>query len=71
MSWIHSGPWPWYVAGPLIGLMVHLLLLVGGREFGLSAYLRHMCAAVFPRNIKYLLYDWRREGGWNLIFALG
>ena len=71
MSWIHSGPWPWYVAGPLIGLMVPLLLLVGGRQFGLSANLRHMCAAVFPRKIKFLLYDWRREGGWNLIFALG
>jgi len=42
-----SQPWPWYVAGPLIGLVVPLLLWVGG-EFGVSENLRHICAAVLP-----------------------
>ena len=42
-----SEPWPWYVAGPLIGLMVPLLLWAGG-EFGVSENLRHICAAVLP-----------------------
>ena len=64
-------PWPWYVAGPLIGLMVPLLLLLGGKPFGLSANLRHMCAATVPGNLNFFHYDWRREGGWNLLFALG
>ena len=41
-------PWPWYVAGPLIGLMVPALLLVGNRSFGISGNLRHLCAALVP-----------------------
>lgn len=64
-------PWPWYVAGPLIGLMVPLLLMLGGKPFGLSANLRHMCAAVMPGDVRFFRYDWRREGGWNLLFAFG
>ncbi len=64
-------PWPWYIAGPLIGLMVPLLLLIGGKPFGISANLRHLCAAAVPSGIPLFTYDWRREGGWNLLFALG
>lgn len=64
-------PWPWYVAGPLIGLMVPLLLLLGGKPFGISANLRHLCAATVPAGLPFFKYDWRREGGWNLLFALG
>lgn len=64
-------PWPWYVAGPLIGLIVPLLLMLGGKPFGLSANLRHLCAAVLPGNVPFFRYDWRRQGGWNLLFAFG
>ena len=64
-------PWPWYVAGPLIGLIVPLLLILGGKPFGLSANLRHMCAATVPAGLPLFKYDWKREGGWNLLFALG
>ena len=69
-----AGPWPWYVAGPLIGLVVPLLLILGGKAFGISSNLRHLCAAVpSPARLKpaFLRYDWRRTGGWNLVFALG
>ena len=38
-------PWPWFVAGPLIGLFVPVLLLVGNKCFGFSINLRHLCAA--------------------------
>ena len=69
-TWLYE-PWPWYVAGPLIGLVVPLLLLVGGRQFGISANLRHLCAAALPGRHPFFRYDWRREGGWNLVFALG
>lgn len=65
------GSWPWYVAGPLIGLFVPALLLVGNRMFGISANLRHMCAAVAPGRVSFFRYDWRGAGGWNLAFALG
>lgn len=66
-----SEPWPWYVAGPLIGLMTPLLLLLGGRQFGISANLRHLCAAALPKKPAFFQYDWWKAGAWNLTFALG
>jgi len=65
------GEWPWYVAGPLIGLFVPALLLVGNKIFGVSANLSHICAAVAPGKIEYFRYDWRRVGSWNLVFLAG
>jgi uncharacterized protein len=64
------GPWPWYVAGPLIGLTVPLLLFLGNKRFGLSSNLRHLCAVV-PSRHPFFQYDWRREGGWNLLMYGG
>ena len=63
-------PWPWYVAGPLIGLTVPLLLLFGNKHFGISANLRHICAACLPAGIPFFKYNWRHEL-WNLFFAAG
>lgn len=63
-------PWPWYIAGPVIGLFPALLLIAGNRMFGVSNNLRHMCAAVSPRGGPYFRYDWRAER-WNLAFAAG
>ncbi len=63
-------PWPWYIAGPLIGLMVPALLLLGNKHFGISANLRHICAACIPGNIKFFQYEWRKEI-WNLFFVAG
>jgi len=63
-------PWPWYVAGPAIGLIVPLLLFTGRRRFGLSSNLRHLCAIV-PSRVPYFAYDWRREGGWGLLMFAG
>ena len=64
-------PWPWYVAGPLIGLIVPILLLIGGKQFGVSANLRHTCAACMPAGIEFFQYDWKKTGGWNLTFIAG
>jgi len=64
-------PWPWYVAGPVIGLFVPALLLLGNREFGISSNLRHLCAAVVPGRIEFFRYDWKNEGLWNLAFLAG
>lgn len=63
-------PWPWYVAGPLIGLTVPILLLIGNKSFGISSSLRHVCAACVPANIPFFNYNWRKEV-WNLFFVLG
>jgi uncharacterized membrane protein YedE/YeeE len=70
MEWLYQ-PWPWYVAGPLIGLTVPLLLILGGKQFGISANLRHTCAACMPGNIEFFKYDWKKAGKWNLTFLLG
>ena len=70
MRWL-SSPWPWYVAGPIIGLIVPLLLWLGNKPFGISSNLRHVCSAVAPCGLQYFEYDWRRMGGWNLVFILG
>ena len=64
-------PLPWYVAGPLIGLIVPVLLLLGNRPFGVSSNLRHVCAAVAPCGIEYFKHDWKRVGLWNLVFLCG
>jgi len=63
-------PWPWYVAGVLIGLTVPALLLIGNKSFGISSSLRHICAACIPANIKFFKYDWKKEL-WNLFFVGG
>ncbi|HYG20784.1 MAG TPA: YeeE/YedE thiosulfate transporter family protein [Ohtaekwangia sp.] len=65
-----SQPWPWYVAGPLIGAMVPLLLIVGNKAFGISSSLRHICAACIPAKIPFFHYDWKKEA-WNLFFVTG
>lgn len=63
-------PWPWYVAGPLIGLTVPTLLILGNKSFGISSSLRHICAACIPANIPFFKYDWKKEL-WNLLFVFG
>lgn len=68
-DWV-SQPWPWYVAGPLIGLTVPILLIIGNKTFGISSSLRHICAACIPARIPFFQYDWKRES-WNLMFVTG
>lgn len=63
-------PWPWYVAGPLIGLTVPVLLILGNKTFGISSSFRHICAACFPAKIPFFSYDWKKEV-WNFFFVAG
>ena len=69
LEWIKQ-PWPWYVAGPLIGLTVPALLILGNKTFGISSSLRHVCASCLPANIPFFKYDWKKEI-WNLFFVAG
>ncbi len=69
LEWIKQ-PWPWYVAGPLIGFTVPVLLIIGNKSFGISSSMRHICAACLPANISYFKYDWKKEL-WNLFFVAG
>lgn len=71
VHWLTS-PWPWYVAGPIIGLMVPVMLLVGSRSFGISQNLEHLVAMTQPTmvNIHFFKYDWTASS-WSLAFAGG
>ena len=64
-------PWPWYVTGPLIGVLVPVLLLIGNKTLGVSSSLRAMCAALIPGNVEFFNYDWRTSGLWNVALAMG
>lgn len=63
-------PWPWYVAGPLIGLTVPALLILGNKTFGISSALRQICAVCLPADIPFFKYDWKKQA-WNLFFVFG
>ncbi|WP_298302261.1 YeeE/YedE thiosulfate transporter family protein [Hydrotalea sp.] len=63
-------PWPWYVSGPLIGMMVPVLLVLGNKAFGISSSLRHICAACLPTKLPFFAYNWKAER-WNLFFVGG
>lgn len=63
-------PWPWYVAGPLLAVVMFVLLYFG-HEFGISENFRLMCAADGADNMNdFFKFDWR-AGDWNLLVALG
>jgi hypothetical protein len=64
-------PWPWYVAGPLIGLFVPALLWLGNKQLGVSSGLRHLCAACVPGRAEFFRYDWKLNGSWSLMFLAG
>lgn len=63
-------PWPWYVTGPLLGLMVPMLLFFGNKEFGVSSSLQHACAATLPLKADYFRYNWK-DSAWNLVMMAG
>ncbi|MDO7173854.1 YeeE/YedE family protein [Mariniflexile sp. AS56] len=63
-------PWPWYVGGPLIALILFLLLFAG-KKFGMSSNLRTTCAAMGAEKVAdYFNYDWKSKR-WNLMVVLG
>ena len=63
-------PWPWYVSGPLIALVMFFLIF-SGRNFGMSGNLRIMCAALSgDKAYDFFRFDWKAQR-WNLIFAVG
>lgn len=63
-------PWPWYVGGVLVGLMVPVLLIFGNKHFGISSSMRHFCAACIPTKAEYFNYNWR-DHTWNILLVVG
>lgn len=69
MEWIMQ-PWPWYVSGAAIALVMLLLLLVG-KNFGMSSNLRTLCTICgADRQSEFFRFDWKNQK-WNLIVMIG
>lgn len=63
-------PWPWYVAGPIIAIVMFLLFYFGER-FGVSSNLETFCSiGGAGKFVDYFKIDWK-ENTWNLIFIAG
>jgi len=63
-------PWPWYVSGPLIAIVMFTLLYFG-RTFGMSSNLRTLCAiGGAGKKVEFFKFDWKSQR-WNLIVVLG
>lgn len=63
-------PWPWYVAGPLVALIMLVLLLVG-KNFGMSSNLRTMCSIGGAGKFSdFFNFDWKNQI-WNLTIVAG
>lgn len=67
---ILNQPWPWYISGPLLGLIVPVLLFLGNKQLGVSSVLRHGCAMMNVSKNEHFRYDWKAEK-WNLFFVVG
>lgn len=63
-------PWPWYVSGPLITLVM-LLLIYFGKTFGMSTTLRTLCSiGGAGKYSDFFRFDWKAYR-WNLVVVLG
>lgn len=65
-----SQPWTWYVAGPLIAIIL-LLMNYFGRGFGVSSNLETFCTIGGAGKVSdYFKKDWK-EQFWSLLFVIG
>ncbi|TAI47305.1 YeeE/YedE family protein [Flagellimonas allohymeniacidonis] len=63
-------PWPWYVSGPLIALVLFLLTMMG-KNFGMSSNLRTLCTICGAgKHADFFRFDWKANR-WNLTVVLG
>jgi len=63
-------PWPWYVSGPLIAIIMFTLIYFG-KTFGMSSNLRTFCTiAGAGKKTEFFNFDWKSQK-WNLMVVLG
>ncbi|WP_027138810.1 YeeE/YedE family protein [Gaetbulibacter saemankumensis] len=63
-------PWPWYVSGPLIAIVMASLLYFG-KTFGMSSNLRTLCTiAGAGKAANFFKFNWK-EQSWNLTVVIG
>lgn len=65
-----SSPWPWWVAGPMIALLMFTLIYFGN-SFGFSSNFRTICSMFGAgKSCDFFDFDWKKQI-WNLMFAVG
>ncbi|MBI1288362.1 MAG: YeeE/YedE family protein [Flavobacteriales bacterium] len=65
-----SEPWPWYVSGPLLGLMVPVLYWLGS-SFGISSNIDSICGIIGGGKLsEYFQFD-LKERTPGLLFVVG
>lgn len=65
-----SQPWPWYISGFSIAIIMGVLIFFG-KSFGFSSNLRTICAiAGAGKKIPLFNFDWKSQK-WNLLFLIG
>lgn len=63
-------PWPWYVSGPLIALIMFFLIYFG-KTFGMSSNLRTLCSiGGAGKKVEFFDFDWKAQQ-WNLVVVIG
>lgn len=63
-------PWPWYISGPLIAIVMFLLLYFG-KTFGMSSNLRTLCSiGGAGKKVEFFKFDWKAQR-WNLVVVFG
>ncbi|MDO7170552.1 YeeE/YedE family protein [Mariniflexile sp. AS56] len=63
-------PWPWYISGPLIAIVMALLLYFG-KTFGMSSNLRTMCTMMGADKFSsFFKFNWKDQS-WNLTVVAG
>jgi hypothetical protein len=60
-------PWPWYIAGPLVGLTVPALIL-GNKSFGISGTLTRLRNVYVCKDFFYLRLEKRNM---EYVFCIG
>jgi uncharacterized protein len=64
-------PWPWYVSGALIAIVMNLIVF-SGKRFGISSTMRACCTILGAGKLyDFFKFDWKSEQGWNLVFIAG
>ncbi len=70
MNEIIHAPWPWYVAGPMITLVM-VLMFFFGKTFGVSSTLKTICTIGGADKLSdYFKFEWKATT-WNIVFVAG
>ena len=63
-------PWPWYISGPAIAIVMFLLLYFD-KTFGMSSNLRTFCAmGGAGKKVDFFKFNWKAQV-WNLVVVAG